>query len=228
MRFQITPQSPTLAKRIAEMTFEAMSFDHEGKTHDSLLEQSVVELVKLHLRALAQDEVRDFEGDDLLEHAIGVSKHEVDRILDDAVPIWHLEPYWKCAADSLHPPTRELDKLRRKLRDTKAAGRKARWQIEQAPDAFDAKYLELGLKGSTEGLLVIPPTREFFLDLDRLPERARLIGEFFPFEIEYEGHVFIVDDDGSIFVSVANFPGELEHQASQLLAELGDSVWDLA
>ena len=58
------------------------------------------------------------------------------------------------------------------------------------------------------------------MDLDALSARFPLEGEWFPYEVTVEDMVFVVDDDGTVFVSTENFPREVRERARAMLEEI--------
>jgi len=76
----------------------------------------------------------------------------------------------------------------------------------------------LGLREAIYGLLA-KPTGDYEWDIDGLREQEdwQLQGDWFPYELIVDEFIFVIDDDGSIFVSTANLPRELREKAGGLL-----------
>lgn len=94
----------------------------------------------------------------------------------------------------------------------KLAESKSRKRIsEKSPiTAIDARspyeLFRLGFVDSIEGLLAIPTPDVATLDIDRIREEFRTNGDWFPFEVAVDDLVFVLDDDGSLYISTENFP----------------------
>jgi hypothetical protein len=76
-----------------------------------------------------------------------------------------------------------------------------------------------------EGLLVQPTGDDFEINLEGLPEGGTVRGDWYPYEVQYEDILFIVDDDGSIFVTVENFPERLVVRVREQLHELARRIY---
>src|SRR5262249_5476701 len=84
---------------------------------------------------------------------------------------------------------------------------------------------EIGLRGLTEGLLVQPTGDDFEIDLDSLPEGCTVRGDWYPYEVQYEDILFVLDDDGIIFVSVENFPERQIARVREHLHQLARRIY---
>lgn len=87
------------------------------------------------------------------------------------------------------------------------------------------EIVEIGLQGAIEGLLVRPLGIHYRIDFARLGHEYTLSGDWFPFEVTKGDLLFVVDDDGSIFISTENFPVELFNRASAEIQELAQRIY---
>jgi len=82
---------------------------------------------------------------------------------------------------------------------------------------------QIGLAGSPTGLLARPASDEnLTLDFDALQEHlpCETSGERFPVEVFCHNHIFVVDDDGSVFVSVDSLPPQTVERVGDLLRKI--------
>lgn len=113
----------------------------------------------------------------------------------------------------------------------KLAESKSRKRIsEKSPiTAIDARspyeLFRLGFVDSIEGLLAIPTPDVATLDIDRIREEFRTNGDWFPFEVAVDDLVFVLDDDGSLYISTENFPQEALDRAESVLRRLAPILY---
>ena len=136
--------------------------------------------------------------------------------------------FFKETKESLKPVAKEISSLRDRLsisrKEKRIGGKEMVSSVE--PDyqiTFD--IVEIGLKESIDGLFSIPLIESFELDIERTKQNLSLDGDWFPFEIEIDYCTFILDDDGTIFVSVENFPGDLINRSKILLRNLANKIY---
>ncbi len=88
------------------------------------------------------------------------------------------------------------------------------------------RVTELGLRGHVEGLLVTPLAEEAEIDLDRLRISYHVEGDWFPFDIRLEGHIAVLDDDGSLFLPTKGFSEQMTSHAREELIKLASLVYE--
>jgi hypothetical protein len=108
-------------------------------------------------------------------------------------------------------------KERRRIAD------KSTSSIHGASLAFDVA--ELGLHGSVEGLLATPTRGVKALNVERVRETYPTHGEWFPFEVSVGDLLFVIDDDGVIFVSTENFPKDMLERARTILHQVAEALY---
>jgi hypothetical protein len=84
----------------------------------------------------------------------------------------------------------------------------------------DLKQLVLSLNVTADQV------QEIDVELLLGQQRWQIEGEWFPYEVHADEFVFVIDDDGSIFVSTANLPGELREKASRMIRQIADALYD--
>lgn len=87
---------------------------------------------------------------------------------------------------------------------------------------------ELGLRETIDGVLIEPTAECEELNVDALAEQPawELRGEWFPYELFADGFVFVIDDDGSVFVSTANLPTEFREKALELIRIIAEILYE--
>ncbi|BAY26819.1 hypothetical protein NIES2100_66350 [Calothrix sp. NIES-2100] len=94
----------------------------------------------------------------------------------------------------------------------------------------ELKLIKIGFNNYIEGLLIYPELQdleEYTLNLKYLPDQFEVeISDNFPIEIYHEDYLYILDDDGSIFVNVENYNSDNFFQAGRLLIELAMSLYN--
>ena len=90
---------------------------------------------------------------------------------------------------------------------------------------------KVGFDDFIEGLFIYPSIEdsdEFLIDFTNLPSQFRLrdsSNSNFPFEFIKEEFVFILDEDGTIFVFVENLPQEIIDKAGRLLIDIAIGLY---
>jgi hypothetical protein len=125
----------------------------------------------------------------------------------------------------LKPVASEMEKLRERLTYARQTGKVEAEEVvaTDAPTQYEVRAV--GLRELTEGLLVQPTADDFEINLAGLPEGWTIQGDWYPYEVQYEDFLFVLDDDGSIFVSVENFPERMVMRVRELLHELARRIF---
>lgn len=201
--------------------------DKRGSEKSSTVEHIVKELVRLQMRSLSQEAQSKRSGAMLLNTAI----HDVDVILVNALRYhevrFDLGPYFEEARRALEPSAQELAQLAEKLRIARQEERIARKGSINMGGSARVEISEIGLSGANEGLLVRPLAKSCQLNIDglRAQEEYEVRGDWFPFEILYGEHNFVLDDDGSLFASTENLSGRLAYEVRESLGTLSQLLY---
>lgn len=200
---------------------------NDKKKYALSLEFTLTELVRSEMRRIAQ-QPHSVYGIDLLDHALDTVMHHVNDSLRGHSLNVDLGKYAKTVRDKLRFPAKEMEGLAGNLaasrREHKLGGKE-----ELAADSGRHGIVhELGLREAIQGLLAEAKEdcRELNIDGLREQESWRIFGEWFPYELIAEEFVFVIDDDGSVFVSTENLPPEAREKASRLLRRVVDILYN--
>lgn len=189
----------------------------------------VEELVKQNMRLLSQ-ELAEVEGwEDLLDMAMRRTGDQLERELRSNRVKFDLEPYLTDAKDSLEAAAKEMSGLNRKLiesREQKRIPDKTSIGTGDAHHRYEVS--ELGLLESIEGLLAIPAAGVADLNVEGIREAFPTEGRWFPFEVRVDDFLFVIDDDGAIYISTENFPREALDRARMALHRLAGILYGQA
>jgi len=184
---------------------------------------AVEETVKQSMRQLAQESRPSRNWNDLLRHAIDISRDELLASLSQSGESFDLEPYFQNAQVSLKSVAREIHRLQENLLESRAAKRVHEKVLpDEDNETLDAPFeiTPIGLLDSIDGYLASPTSPSGEINLDAISAHFQLEGDWFPYEINVEDMAFVVDDDGSVFVSTENFPREYLKRACETLEQI--------
>ncbi len=182
------------------------------------------------MRRLAQQPSGCGWWQDLLRSAIDNTLEGVQAATGGQRMRFDLEPYLREASTSLQSVAKEICRLSGKLRESRTAKRvydKARLTEEtgEAEDDLSFEIRELGLLDSIEGLLAIPVDDSGTINIDAIKEDYEVMGDWFPYEVIFGESVYVVDDDGTVFVSTENFPREYLERVRETLAGIASRLY---
>ena len=202
--------------------------DAEDTEEPPSIEFAFDESVKTVMRRLAQGGSRFRNGDELLRVALDTVVDELGASVGKCQ--FDLEPYLEDANSSLKGVAKEIYRLSDNLRESKAAKRVYDKELPEKRDDQGAseplfEIRELGLLDSIEGLLATPLAHTGTLDIDTIRTAFDVVGEWFPYEINVDELVYVVDDDGSVFVSTEHFPRELVARARRTLVNIATRLY---
>jgi len=111
----------------------------------------------------------------------------------------------------------EQSKVDQRLGD-RATDRTNRFRIHQ-----------LGLRDAISGILIEPLRQSKELQIWEQPWRSHweIVGDWFPFKISVGGFIFVLDDDGSIYVTTENLPADIREKAKAIATEIADVVYQV-
>ncbi|MBD2247250.1 hypothetical protein [Nostoc sp. FACHB-888] len=104
-----------------------------------------------------------------------------------------------------------------------------REKLSQELEFKKLNFIKVGFNNYIEGLLIYPEledVEEYTINISNLPQEfnVKVINNF-PVEIYHEDYVYIIDDDGTIFVNVENLNSESFFMAGRLLIELAMALY---
>jgi len=199
---------------------------NDRKKYALSLEFALAELVRSEMRRIAQ-QPHGGGGRDLLDLALDrVMRHVNESLRGHQLNI-DLGRYASTVRDKLRFPAKEMQDLADNLAESRRVHKLGDKEEVAADSGRHCIVHELGLREAIQGLLAEPNDDCHELDIDELREEAnwRLQGEWFPYELLAERFVFVIDDDGSVFVSTENLPPELREKASRLLRRVVDRLY---
>nr|WP_290222516.1 hypothetical protein [Trichocoleus desertorum] len=176
------------------------------------------------MRGIAQED-DGYRSGDILGFAIQDVREKLQELLGNRAIGFDFRPYFRSTEATLKFPARELTDLRSRLRlsrRTKRIGERQRIaEAAQAP----FEITEVGLQNSIEALIASPVGKVYELNLEEVKRSYEVEGEWFPFQIAVEEFEFVVDDDGTVFISTENFPEKLVMEAREMLVGLAKRLY---
>jgi hypothetical protein len=226
MPLEHVPQDRFIINSLVRMIAASNREAKEEQSDNIAIGCGVEELVKQNLRLLSQEQASVHGWEGLLDMALRRSADQLQRELDSHRVTFDLEPYLTDARDSLEAAAKEMSGLNRKLIESREKKRIA----EKAPiGSADAhrryEVSELGLLESIEGLLATPTAGVATLNVDGIRRAFPTEGEWFPFEVRVDDFLFVIDDDGAVFISTENFPREALDRARAVLYRLAEMLY---
>jgi hypothetical protein len=186
---------------------------------------AVEETVKQTMRQLAQDSRSPRTWNDLLRQAVDLSREALEVSVSERSERFDIEPYLRDAQASLKPIAREIHRLQQNLLKSRAAKRvheKSFLSDQEESSTLPFDITPIGLLDSVDGYLASPISASGEMNLDAVAETFTLVGEWFPYEIFVDDMVFVIDDDGSVYVSTENFPRETREHARRILERIAN------
>ncbi len=218
--------SEVIIDSIVALAQSASLAQHESKMSISL-DFALTELVRGEMRLMAQDNSQFGRSDDFLRAAFRRVTTKVETALDAKDIRLDLHEYEKQLIEKLRFPAKEIQTLGEKLAQSRRS-QKLGAKEELAVDGVHHFIVhELGLREAIHGLLVEPTAQVTEINVAALREQKtwRVEGEWFPYEVVADDFVFVIDDDGSIFVSTVNLPGEIVLDIRRLIGQLAKILY---
>jgi hypothetical protein len=224
MKKRTTSTSRLILDNIVSLASELANQGASKDRYSSAIELGLSEMVRECMRRMAQSRIAPRSGG-LLVNALKESFGRVERELRQAEIRISLSQYREQVMNTLKPVAAEMEKLGERLTHARQSGKLAAEEVVTTESHTRYEVREIGLRGLTEGLLVQPTGDDFEINLDGLPEGCTVRGDWYPYEVRYEDILFVLDDDGSIFVSVENFPERLAMRVREQLHELARLIY---
>lgn len=211
---------------IVEMATGLIRSD-DRKKYSLGIEFAITELVRDEMRSLAQRERHFPSANDLLRLAIERVSEKIETALAQTKGDFDLDTYVHKVRTSLRFPAMEIQSLGEKLAESRDVERLGAKEDMISDSGRHFVVHELGLRHAIQGMLVEPTEECQEINIDAIREQPRwqVEGEWFPYEVLAEDFVFVIDDDGSVFVSTANLPPELRKSAVGLLRQVAELLY---
>jgi hypothetical protein len=196
---------------------------------DSIINDCLTELIKLQMREIAgaTDRPRHWVRINPLDEAIA----NVQSILVKGKPQAKrlLEPFEESIRTKLKRVAKEMTMLSEMLQTTRRKENVLARQQVLSDVEVPFEVISIGTQQHLDGFVVRPlMTDTFSLNLESVEGFATVTGEWFPYQIENKTFVFVVDDDGTIFISTENFPETLVSDALEAIKNLARRLYKSA
>ncbi|MBD2057819.1 hypothetical protein H6F88_17640 [Oculatella sp. FACHB-28] len=145
-----------------------------------------------------------------------LSKHRIEFDFAD---------YFDIVQRTLELPAKEMSKLGVELGKSRRLNRIGDRQKFLSEAQIPFEVIELGLRDAIEGLIASPLAKECVLDLGRIKQDYRVEGEWCPFGVSTDNLKFVVDDDGTISISLKNSSETAVKEAKEVLIALASQVY---
>ena len=193
---------------------------------DSIVGDSLTELIRLQMREIAADTSNDwFLGNSIFEKAVQQTLLDVESHFPD-VSRANLDQHLERARETLKFVAKEITDLQEKLQS--AREREQILDRRRFTDDVEVPFeiISVGTRQSLEGLIVTPiGEQECYLRLENPDNSWRISGEWFSFELAIGELTFIVDDEGTIFISTDNLPKTLISQIREMLYQIAQRLY---
>ena len=207
-RVSITSPRQRALRSIVEVC-RAEQISEKQELDSMTLESSVVELTREMMREMATEEDRWYGKDSLLCAAIERTEAVICERLTEQRVDFKIGDTLQIAEKSLRQTGNELQQLSVRLSESKRERRVKPTVTDQGTTSQPVAFHQIGLEGSPTGLLARPANdNDLTLDFDALQEHlpCEISGDRFPVEVSCDDHIFVMDDDGSVFVYVDGLP----------------------
>lgn len=205
-----------------------LSSDLESTEVDIVVRDSLSELVRLHMREVAVNQVeKALLWDDLIEQAVSLARTELSNI-GGSRSSSRLRTLNSC----LPPIKKELESIAKEIAKLQNARVRVNDPFDEKPqlavDSVDASQVALlGSPDNIRGFFIPLPnsTDAAGLDLEAVHSFATVRGEWFPFEIEIWETTVVLDDDGSLYVSTENLPSNLVKTSYESIQRIAEAIY---
>jgi hypothetical protein len=224
MKVKVASEKEFILKRISEIA--ELQKNSEKSSYSSTYEYGLAELVRIHMREIAQEPntyIRN--GTMLVDEACKRTSSEIkerNNLNFDGKQATNL---YDGITKQIKYAAKEISQLKNNLKTSQISERIGKREQVSSPETPPFELIEIGLKDKIEGLLALPLIKEFDIDLGRIKNNFEVKGDSFPFEITDGEIVFVLDDDGSVFTSTENFPGHVLEKTYHKLRELAQTIY---
>jgi len=213
---------------VVELAFATASIiatTGDRQRYSTSLEFGLTEQVRERMRTMAQNGVWGLTSRQLLQTAFDEVMSELSQALATRDLELELALYGKKIKAELKNTAKEIHKLSQQLSRSRLDKRLGEKEALRVDSGESVVVQELGLRDFIHGLLVEAPEAMDEINIEALHDMRgwNVEGGWFPYEVySPSGAVFVIDDDGSIFVSTEGLHGELLadlHGQIRLVAE---------
>ena len=174
---------------------------------------------------LQESKIHNLHSKDILNESIQLTESSI--LQESEIHNLHsnVKKYFDNAQTKYGPLSNEISKLKQQLFTSKEGKRIGETFSLKTINQFPYEVGEIGLKDSIEGLILTPLLDSFQIDMGKVHHNYIVVGEWFPFEIKIDYLTFVLDDDGTIYVSTENYPLELMEKSKTTLKELASEIY---
>lgn len=208
---------------------QAEQSSQKKKVRSTTLELATNELVRDMMRERARAPDEFFPKGEILQESLTRAKSEIKMRLEAQQINYDLNRLFTVPRKDLKRTGSELEKLSSNLFESKRTKRVREVALGESPTARPFTIHQIGLEGFPTGLLAKPDSSKgLTLDFDQLRNdlHCEIRGDWFPAEVSCRGHIFVIDDDGSVFVSVDGLPMQAVQEIEALLQTIVESLYE--
>ena len=199
--------------------------EKDPESYSNIISYSIDELLKINMIKTARKIDDVFPEKDILNESIQLTESSI--LQESEIHNLHsnVKKYFDNAQTKYGPLSNEISKLKRQLFTSKEGKRIGETFSLKTINQFPYEIGEIGLKDSIEGLILTPLLDSFQIDMGKVHHNYIVVGEWFPFEIKIDYLTFVLDDDGTIYVSTENYPQDLMEKSKTTLKELASEIY---
>lgn len=197
----------------------------EYRSYSILLEFYISELLRREMRQRAQNELEFEDEKEFFDEVVDDVERKIEKELESNHIDFDFKRYSKKLKEDLEKTAEEIFKLNKKLIEYKNKGGMSRKDLEESKSGVKFEIIELGLQDSIEGLLARPIEDSFKIDLDEIKKIFEYESGHFPFELVKDDIIYVIDDDGKIFVSNENLGKKLKEDIKEEMKNLAEQIY---
>ena len=199
----------------------------KNSDYSSTLELSLTELIRNIMRSMAQENIqRRSHRTQLLQEAINLADTWIKEKLESKVS-FHLSKYSENIKNNLRFTSQEMEGLTTRLIDSRERSRVGDRYQQKSKKGIRFEFIDIGLRDMLEGILVRPINTSIGINIESAKSKYDIEGTWFPFKITAQRYTFVVDDDGTIFVSTDNLPPDLVYEVKEILHQVASDLYTL-
>lgn len=216
-----------LVERIVDLAKSCPDAVQADGQYSNSIEYALLELIRIQLRQMAQSREDGIAKGWLFEAALRSVFATVETALEKDRMGCDLSAYEAQAIKQLKPAASELETLSNALSKSRHQGKLVPLIAHDIENESRFELRRLGFAESVDGLLVVPSESVQEIDIQRLQSlpNCRIDGKWFPYEVHQGDFMFVIDDDGSIFVSVENLPPRIMAEAQKQLEAIAKALY---
>lgn len=224
MKLKINSQERLILNSIVEIINNLT--DEGKKSYNNLIEFAIFGLAQNEIDKIAQE--AEYNDEKLiLSKAIRRTHKKILDEFEEHKLSFQIDDYLKNVRSRLKSSAKEIAKFVSLSAESKKKNKTRKETKLSSKNQIPFEIIELGLPGSIDGLLSRPLIDQFEITLEKIKDNLEVTDdEWFPFQVNKGEFIFIIDDDGTIFISTENFPKPLLSQAKEQLKQLASQIYN--